>query len=97
MLRADTRFTILELKTENKAEVKPASMPSSNPSLYSKSKEKIMYRPAMTISPSNSSYFFIRLLLNQGSRSAAQSELVANPTRLTDTFDTRADPKKASQ
>src|SRR5687768_14549478 len=97
MVRAETVFTIRELKTEKSAEVKPAKTPRNKPSLYSKSNEKMIYNPSSTTRPSSTSYFLICVLLNHGSSNAAQSELVAKPTRLTDTFETLAEPKNAIQ
>ena len=41
--------------------------------------------------------FLKGVLLNIGSSTAVQSELVANPTRLTETFETRAASKNATQ
>src|SRR5688572_12118989 len=97
MVRDETCFTSLELKTPNNADVNPATTPRKRPYLYWKSNEKMMYKPTSTIRPKTSSYFFSLVLLNQGSSKAAHSELVANPTRLTETLATLADPKNASQ
>src|SRR6187549_1235253 len=97
MVKAGTYLTILELNTENNAEVNPATTPRKSPSLYWKSKEKITYKPNNTTRPSINSNFFTRVLLNQGSSSAAHREFVANPTRLTETFAILADPKNATQ
>ena len=90
-------FTILEFRIANMAEVKPDNTPRKRPNGYWKSNEKIMYSPKITTRPKINSNFFTEVLLNNGSNIAVHKELVANPTRLTDTFDTRADSKKASQ
>src|SRR6187455_103484 len=97
MVYAEMVFTILEFSVANIAEVNPDNTPSNRPNGYWKSNEKMMYSPKITTKPKINSNFFTELLLNNGSSTAVHSEFVANPTRLTETFDTRADSKKANQ
>ena len=97
MVYAEMFFTILEFSIANIAEVNPDNTPRNRPNGYWKSNEKIMYNPKITTKPKIISNFFIEVLLNNGSNTAVHNELVAKPTRLTETFDTRADSKNASQ
>src|SRR5688572_10001147 len=90
-------FTNLEFEIAKIAEVNPDNTPRNRPHGYWKSNEKIMYSPKITTKPKTNSNFFMEVLLNNGSNNAVHKELVANPTRLTETFETRADSKKATQ